>query len=70
MKIEMLDYDFTVCKVKNYTQTDLDAPFCFIGKTDGESSLVCITDKVPAKHDRLVRTVGKRFAWLQRLRSL
>ncbi len=48
MKIEMLDYDFTVCKVKNYTQTDLDAPFCFIGKTDGESSLVCITDKVPA----------------------
>lgn len=47
MKIEMLDYDFTVCKVKDYTQTDLNAPFCFTGKTDGESSLVCLTDKVP-----------------------
>ena len=47
MKIEMLDYDFTVCKVKDYTQTDLNAPFCFIGKTDGENSLVCITDKTP-----------------------
>ena len=47
MKIEKIDYEFTVCRVKDYTLVNLDDEFCFIGKTDEEKSLVCRTDKVP-----------------------
>lgn len=38
MKIKKIAHDFSVCKVKDYSQTDLDAEFCFIGKTDEEKS--------------------------------
>lgn len=48
MKIKKIEHDFSVCKVKDYSQTDLDAEFCFIGKTDEEKSLVCLTQNVPA----------------------
>lgn len=44
MKIEMLDYDFTVCKVTNYTQTDLDAPFVFIRK-NRRRKLACVHNR-------------------------
>ena len=47
MKIEKIDYEFTVCRVKDYTLVNLDDEFCFIGKTDEEKSLVCRADKVP-----------------------
>ena len=47
MKIEKIDGEFTVCRVKDYTLVNLDDEFCFIGKTDEEKSLVCRTDKVP-----------------------
>lgn len=47
MEIKVLDYDFSVCKVEDYSLVDLDAEFCFTGKTDEEKSLVCLTDKVP-----------------------
>ena len=47
MEIKKLDYDFTVCKVKDYTQVNLDDEYCFIGKTDEEKSLVCRTEQVP-----------------------
>jgi len=30
-----------------YSEVDLDSPFCFIGKTDEEKSLVCLTQDVP-----------------------
>ena len=39
MKIEKIDYEFTVCRVKDYTLVNLDDEFCFIGKTDEEKSL-------------------------------
>ena len=48
MKIKVLDYDFSICKVKDYSEADLTAEYCFIGKTDVENSLVCITQNVPA----------------------
>ena len=48
MRIKKIEHDFSVCKVKDYSQTDLDAEFCFIGKTDEEKSLVCLTQNVPA----------------------
>ena len=39
---------FSVCQVEDYSQVNLDAEYCFIGKTDEEKSLVCITSDVPS----------------------
>lgn len=47
MEIKRIAYDFSVCKVSDYTQVDLGAAYCFIGKTDEENSLVCLTEEVP-----------------------
>ena len=47
MEIKKIDYDFTVCKVKDYSLVDIDDEYCFIGKTDEEKSLVCLTEQVP-----------------------
>lgn len=47
MKLKKIDYDLTVRKVRAETDVDLSAPFYFIGKTDEEYSLVCITDNTP-----------------------
>lgn len=48
MVIERLRETLSVCKVKDYSQVDLDAAFCFTGRTDAEKSLVCETARVPA----------------------
>lgn len=47
MEIKKLDYDFSVCKVKDYSEVNFDSEYYFIGKTDEEYSLVCITKDVP-----------------------
>lgn len=47
MEIKRIDHDFSVCKVPDYSQVDIEGEYCFIGKTDEERSLVCITDCVP-----------------------
>ena len=47
MEIKKIDYDFSVCKVEDYTLAKLDSEYCFIGKTDEENSLVCMTADVP-----------------------
>ena len=47
MEIKKLDYDFPVCKVADYSKVNLESDFCFIGKTDEENSLVCLTEAVP-----------------------
>lgn len=47
MEIKSIGYNFTVCKVADYSLVNLASEFCFIGKTDGERSLVCVTDDVP-----------------------
>lgn len=48
MELKKLDQDFTVCKVTDYSLVDLNARYCFTGKTDEENSLVCITEDVPS----------------------
>lgn len=48
MEIKSIDYEFSVCKLKDYSAVNLDAQYCFVGKTDEENSLVCITQDVPA----------------------
>ena len=47
MKIEVIDHDFSICKVEDYSLVNLDSEFVFVGKTDEEKSLVCITSDVP-----------------------
>lgn len=47
MEIKKIDYNFTVCKVKDYSLVNMDDEYCFIGKTDEEKSLVCRTENVP-----------------------
>jgi len=47
MKLKIIDAVFSVCKVTDYSQVNLDAPFCFIEKTDEENSLVCRMEDVP-----------------------
>ena len=47
MEIKRLDNSFTVCKVQDYSLVCLEDEYCFIGKTDEENSLVCISEKVP-----------------------
>lgn len=47
MEIKKIDYDFSVCKVRDFSKVDLENEYCFIGKTDEENSLVCITQSTP-----------------------
>lgn len=47
MKIKKLEHDFSICKVKDFSMVDLEDEYCFIGKTDEEKSLVCLTENIP-----------------------
>ena len=47
MEIKRIDYDFSVCKVEDYSLAKLDSEYCFIGKTDEENSPVY---KMPSIH--------------------
>ena len=47
MKLKKLDYALTVCKVASEYDIDLNKEFYFVGKTDEEYSLVCITENTP-----------------------
>jgi hypothetical protein len=58
MELLVLTEEFSVCKLKDYTQVDLDQPFVFTGSTDEEKSLVCPTRLVPT--DTLERADGWR----------
>lgn len=48
MELKRIDYDFSVCKVADYSLINLDSEYSFIGKTEDEKSLVCITADVPS----------------------
>ncbi len=48
MEIKVLEQDFTVCQVADYSQVNWAAEFYFTGHTDEECSLVCATGDVPA----------------------
>lgn len=61
MEIKKIDYDFSVCKVEDYSLVDLNAEYSFIGKTDEEKSLVCLTDDVPINVTD--REDGKHFVF-------
>lgn len=48
MKLKPLHRAFSVCAAADYSQVRWEAEYLFIGKTDEESSLVCLTEDVPA----------------------
>lgn len=47
MKIKVLSPQFSICKVKDFSQVNWEDEYCFIGKTDEENSLVCSTGNIP-----------------------
>lgn len=47
MELKKLDYDLTVCKAASVADIDLTSELFFIGKTDEEISLVCLTRDTP-----------------------
>ena len=57
MKLKKLDHALTVCKVASEQCIDLSKEFYFIGKTDEEYSLVCLTEDVP------VNTIARDDGW-------
>lgn len=57
MKLKKLDCNLTVCKVASELDIDLNKEFYFIGKTDEEISLVCITEDTP------INTTEKDDGW-------
>ena len=46
MEIKKINQEFSVCQVEDYSFVNLDSEYSFIGKTDEEKSLVCITSEV------------------------
>ena len=49
MELKKLPHELTVCKVASMADINLDSDFFFIGKTDEEISLVCLTSDAPAQ---------------------
>ena len=47
MEIRKVHQEFSVCQVEDYSFVNLGSEYSFIGKTDEEKSLVCITNEVP-----------------------
>ena len=47
MELKVIDKEFSVCKVSDYSEIDIGLPYIFTGSTDEERSLVCPTDLVP-----------------------
>lgn len=47
MEIKRFEIQFSICKVEDYSQVNLNDEFVFIGKTCDELSLVCPTNSVP-----------------------
>ena len=47
MNLKVIDTEFSVCKVEDYSQVDLNEEFVFTEHTDEELSLVCPTTLVP-----------------------
>lgn len=63
MEIKKIEYDLTVCKLKSEKDIDLTKKFYFVGKTDEEISLVCLTKDTPK--DTIAREDGWRAFRIQ-----
>lgn len=57
MTLKRIDAELTVCKVESTENLNLADDFYFVGKTDDEISLVCLTENTPAE------TVARDDGW-------
>ncbi len=58
MRLQVIEGKFSVCKVENLRAVNFNVPWLFVGKTDAEISVVCLTADVP--HATLAREDGWR----------
>ena len=63
MEIKKIEYNFSICRLKDFSKVRFDSEFCFAGKTDEEYSLVCVTEDVP--DNTVVRNDGWRAFRIQ-----
>ena len=63
MENKKIECDLTVCILKSEKDIDLTKKFYFVGKTDEEISLVCLTEDTPT--DTLEREDGWRAFRIQ-----
>ena len=57
MELQPLNCRLTVCKIDSLKEAPADSGLFFIGRTDEELSLVCITEQVPA------HTLAREDGW-------
>ena len=57
MELKVLDKEFSVCKVSDFSEIDTGQPYIFTGSTDEERSLVCPTELVPGN------TIERNDGW-------
>ena len=65
MILNIINEEFSVCKVADYEGIDLSSPYIFIGSTDEEKSLIGIfaistfnTDYILTKSENFERAIG------------
>ena len=46
MELKIIDKEFAICKVEDFSQINLNDEFIFIGKTDNELSVVCEMESI------------------------
>ena len=63
MELKILKQDFSIGKLHDGSQADLQNEFCFFAKTDQENSLVCPTEFMP--DDMIEREDGWRAFRIQ-----
>ena len=63
MTLIIIDAELTVCKVASTEKLNLNDKFYFVGKTDEEISLVCLTENTP--DDTVAREDGWRGFYIQ-----
>lgn len=57
MKLKVINEEFSVCKVEDYTGIDISQQWVFTGSTDEEKSLVCPISLVP------INTIEREDEW-------
>ena len=57
MELKVIDKEFSVCKVSDFSKIDTGQPYIFTGSTDEERSLVCPTELVPGN------TIERNDGW-------
>ena len=60
MQLKVIDNEFSVCKVKDYSEINLNQEYVFTGSTDEEKSLVCPISLVPNNSLKNSQSAGSK----------